>query len=74
MAFLEKNSPFTYPRSGEISDNRITILDDMAILPIGTEEIEFYSVELLYNGLIIETKEQININEFQKESIKGNGR
>ncbi len=42
----------------------------MAILPIGTEEIEFYSVELLYNGLIIETKEQININEFQKKVLK----
>ena len=70
IGFLEKNSPFTYPRSGEISDNRITLLDDMAILSIGTEEIEFYSVELLYNGLIIETKEQININEFQKKVLK----
>lgn len=70
IGFLEKNSPFTYPRSGEISDNRITLLDDMAILPIGTEEIEFYSVELLYNGLIIETNEKININEFQKKVLK----
>ncbi len=70
MAFLEKNSPFTYPRSGEISDNRITLLDDMAILPIGTEEIEFYSIDLLYNGLIIETNEKININEFQKKVLK----
>ncbi|AZJ18958.1 ABC transporter permease [Bacillus wiedmannii bv. thuringiensis] len=68
IGFLEKNSPFTYPRSGEISDNRITLLDDMAILPIGTEEIEFYSVDLLYNGLIIETNE--NINEFQKKVLK----
>ena len=42
----------------------------MAILPIGTEEIEFYSVELLYNGLIIETNEKININEFQKKVLK----
>ena len=42
----------------------------MAILPIGTEEIEFYSVELLYNGLIIETNEKININEFQKNVLK----
>ncbi|PFW57730.1 ABC transporter permease [Bacillus cereus] len=70
IGFLEGNSPFTYPRSGEISDNRITLLDDMAILPIGTEEIEFYSVELLYNGLIIETNEKININEFQKKVLK----
>ncbi|TKH23552.1 ABC transporter permease [Bacillus wiedmannii] len=70
IGFLEKNSPFTYPRSGEISDNRITLLDDMAILPIGTEEIEFYSVDLLYNGLIIETNENININEFQKKVLK----
>ena len=70
IGFLERNSPFTYPRSGEISDNRITLLDDMAILPIGTEEIEFYSVELLYNGLIIETNEKININEFQKNVLK----
>ncbi|KAB2440481.1 ABC transporter permease [Bacillus luti] len=70
IGFLEGNSPFTYPRSGEISDNRITLLDDMAILPIGTEEIEFYSVELLYNGLIIETNEKININEFQKNVLK----
>ncbi|MGH0594677.1 ABC transporter permease [Bacillus pretiosus] len=70
IGFLEKNSAFTYPRSGEISDNRITLLDDMAILPIGTEEIEFYSVELLYNGLIIETNEKININEFQKKVLK----
>lgn len=70
IGFLEKNSPFTYPRSGDISDNRITLLDDMAILPIGMEEIEFYSVDLLYNGLIIETKEQININEFQKKVLK----
>ncbi|HDR4563243.1 ABC transporter permease [Bacillus cereus] len=70
IGFLEKNSPFTYPRSGEISDNRVTLLDDMAILPIGTEEIEFYSVELLYNGLIIETNEKININEFQKKVLK----
>ncbi|MDA1800246.1 FtsX-like permease family protein [Bacillus cereus group sp. BY6-1LC] len=68
MGFLEKNSPFTYPRSGDISDNRITLLDDMAILPIGMEEIEFYSVDLLYNGLIIETNE--NINEFQKKVLK----
>ena len=67
MAF-RKNSPFTYPRSGDISDNRITLLDDMAILPIGMEEIEFYSVDLLYNGLIIETNE--NINEFQKKVLK----
>ncbi|MGE6498776.1 ABC transporter permease [Bacillus wiedmannii] len=70
IGFLEKNSPFTYPRSGEISDNRITLLDDMAILPIGTEEIEFYSVDLLYNGLIIEINENININEFQKKVLK----
>ncbi|MCU5328357.1 ABC transporter permease [Bacillus wiedmannii] len=70
IGFLEKNSPFTYPRSGEISDNRITLLDDMAILPIGTEEIEFYSVDLLYNGLIIETNKNININEFQKKVLK----
>jgi len=70
IGFLEKNSAFTYPRSGEISDNRITLLDDMAILPIGTEEIEFYSVDLLYNGLIIETNEKININEFQKKVLK----
>lgn len=70
IGFLEKNSAFTYPRSGEISDNRITLLDDMAILPIGTEEIESYSVELLYNGLIIETNEKININEFQKKVLK----
>ncbi|MGD2276445.1 ABC transporter permease [Bacillus wiedmannii] len=70
IGFLEKNSPFTYPRSGEISDNRITLLDDMAILPIGTEEIEFYSVDLLYNGLIIEVNENININEFQKKVLK----
>lgn len=70
IGFLEKNSPFTYPRSGEISDNRIILLSDMAILPIGTEEIEFYSVELLYNGLIIETNEKININEFQKKVLK----
>ncbi|OOR30362.1 ABC transporter permease [Bacillus cereus] len=70
IGFLEKNSPFTYPRSGEISDNRITLLDDMAILPIGTEEIEFYSVELLYNGLIIETKGKVDINEFQKKVLK----
>ena len=68
IGFLEKNSPFTYPRSGDISDNRITLLDDMAILPIGMEEIEFYSVDLLYNGLIIETNE--NINEFQKKVLK----
>ncbi|MEK4710547.1 ABC transporter permease [Bacillus sp. FSL R10-2780] len=70
IGFLEKNSPFTYPRSGEISDNRITLLDDMAILPIGTEEIEFYSVELLYNGLIIETNGKVDINEFQKKVLK----
>ena len=70
IGFLEKNSPFTYPRSGDISDNRITLLDDMAILPIGMEEIEFYSVDLLYNGLIIETNEYININEFQKKVLK----
>ncbi|WHY29933.1 ABC transporter permease [Bacillus wiedmannii] len=70
IGFLEKNSPFTYPRSGEILDNRITLLDDMAILPIGTEEIEFYSVELLYNGLIIETNGKVDINEFQKEVLK----
>ncbi|EJS65199.1 ABC transporter permease [Bacillus cereus] len=70
IGFLEKNSPFTYPRSGEISDNRITLLDDMAILPIGAEEIEFYSVELLYNGLIIETNEKMDINEFQKKILK----
>ncbi|MCU4977259.1 ABC transporter permease [Bacillus cereus] len=70
IGFLEKNSPFTYPRSGEISDNRITLLDEMAILPIGTEEIEFYSVELLYNGLIIETNDKININELQKKVLK----
>ncbi|CUB10234.1 FtsX-like permease family protein [Bacillus cereus] len=70
IGFLQKNSPFTYPRSGEISDNRITLLDDMAILPIGIEEIEFYSVDLLYNGLIIETNEKININEFQKKVLK----
>ena len=68
IGFLEKNSPFTYPRSGDISDNRITLLDDMAILPIGMEEIEFYSVDLLYNGLIIETNE--HINEFQKKVLK----
>ncbi|MDF9554669.1 ABC transporter permease [Bacillus tropicus] len=68
IGFLEKNSPFTYPRSGDISDNRITLLDDMAILSIGMEEIEFYSVDLLYNGLIIETNE--NINEFQKKVLK----
>ncbi len=68
IGFLEKNSPFTYPRSGDISDNRITLLDDMAILPIGMEEIEFYSVDLLYNGLIIEPNE--NINEFQKKVLK----
>ncbi|MCW1240721.1 ABC transporter permease [Bacillus pretiosus] len=70
IGFLEKNSAFTYPRSGEISDNRITLLDDMAILPIGTEEIEFYSVELLYNGLIIETNGKVDINEFQKKVLK----
>ncbi|EJR02498.1 ABC transporter permease [Bacillus cereus] len=70
IGFLEKNAPFTYPRSGEISDNRITLLDDMAILPIGTEEIEFYSVELLYNGLIIETNGKVDINEFQKKVLK----
>ncbi|MCQ6357525.1 MULTISPECIES: ABC transporter permease [Bacillus] len=70
IGFLEENSPFTYPRSGEISDNRITLLDDMAILPIGTEEIEFYSVELLYNGLIIETNGKVDINEFQKKVLK----
>ncbi|MCU5380094.1 ABC transporter permease [Bacillus cereus] len=70
IGFLEGNSPFTYPRSGEISDNRITLLDEMAILPIGTEEIEFYSVELLYNGLIIETNDKININEFQENVLK----
>ena len=70
IGFLEKNSPFTYPRSGEISDNRITLLDDMAILPIGTEEIEFYSVELLYNGLIIEPNGKVDINEFQKKVLK----
>ena len=70
IGFLEKNSPFTYPRSGEISDNRITLLDDMAILQIGTEEIEFYSVELLYNGLIIETNGKVDINEFQKKVLK----
>ncbi len=70
IGFLEKNSAFTYPRSGKISDNRITLLDDMAILPIGTEEIEFYSVELLYNGLIIETNGKVDINEFQKKVLK----
>lgn len=70
IGFLEKNSPFIHPRSGEILDNRITLLDDMAILPIGTEEIEFHSVELLYNGLIIEINEKMDINEFQKKVLK----
>ncbi|WP_439875089.1 ABC transporter permease [Bacillus mycoides] len=70
IGFLEENSAFTHPRSGEILDNSITLLDDMAILPIGIEEIEFHSVELLYNGLIIETNEKININEFQKNVLK----
>ncbi|MGE7219693.1 ABC transporter permease [Priestia koreensis] len=67
VGFLQNNTPFTSPRNGESFDNKVALLDNRVIIPSSKEEQDFLAIDRLYNGLVIETKRPISLEDFQSK-------